>query len=229
MMFKNKIQCFLPCRAGSMRVRNKNSRPFHKNKSLFDIKIQQLLSCTLIDTILFSTDDQYLVESIKRYKTDKIIIDYRPKKYAANDTSTGELIKYASTILQGEHILWTHVTSPFITESDYSTIIQTYFESLDNGFDSLMTVTRHQKFILNHKKQFNYDRGIDAWPRTQTLAPLYEVDSGAFIAPLEVYRSNSDRIGANCFLYEQPKLKSLDIDESEDFEICKLIYEIQQI
>ena len=211
-----------------MRVRNKNSRPFYKGESLFEIKIKQLLSCTLINSILFSTDDQDLIDRIERFKTEKIIIDYRPEKFAANDTSTGELIKYASTVLQGEHILWTHVTSPFITALDYVTLIQTYFNSLVEGFDSLMTVTKHQKFILDHNKKFNFDRGIDAWPRTQTLNPIYEIDSGAFIAPLEVYKNKSDRIGANCFLYEQEKLKSLDIDEIEDFEMCKLIYEMQQ-
>ena len=139
--------------------------------------------------ILFSTDDQDLLNRVEKFKTEKIIIDYRPEKFAANDTSTGELIKYASTVLQGEHILWTHVTSPFITALDYVTLIQTYFNSLVEGFDSLMTVTKHQKFILDHEKKFNFDRGLDAWPRTQTLNPMYEIDSGAFIAPLEVYKN----------------------------------------
>ena len=93
------MQCFLPCRAGSMRVRNKNSRPFYNGESLFEIKIKQLLSCASIDSILFSTDDQDLLNRVEKFKTEKIIIDYRPEKFAANDTSTGELIKYASTVL----------------------------------------------------------------------------------------------------------------------------------
>lgn len=223
-----KVQCFLPCRAGSVRVPHKNTRPFYEKESLFDIKIQQLLRCEHVNSIIFSTDDTLLIKHVENIKSDKIIIDRRPEYYAGDTTTTGELIKYAATKLTGEHVLWTHVTSPFINEVDYSNLIKAYFESLRKGFDSLMTVTKHQKFILDHAGNFNYDREEDAWPRTQTLNAFYEIDSGAFLAPISAYQANSDRIGAKCFLYEQDKIKSLDIDEISDFEICKLIYESKQ-
>lgn len=219
-----KLQCFLPCRAGSIRVPHKNTRPFYEEKSLFDIKIQQLLRCDQIDSILFSTDDKFLVTLVENMQSDKIIIDYRPEYYAGDTTTTGELIKYAATKLTGEHVLWTHVTSPFINEVDYSNLIKAYFASLGTGYDSLMTVAKHQKFILDCDGKFNYNRQEDAWPRTQTLKPFYEIDSGAFLAPISVYKEDSDRIGSKCFLYEQSKIKSLDIDEISDFEICKVIY-----
>ena len=48
--------------------------------SLFEIKIKQLLSCASIDSILFSTDDQDLLNRVEKFKTEKIIIDYRPEK-----------------------------------------------------------------------------------------------------------------------------------------------------
>jgi hypothetical protein len=42
-------------------------------------------------------------------------------------------------------ILWTHVTSPFIDTDIYNQIIKTYLRNLDQ-FDSLMTVTKIQKY-----------------------------------------------------------------------------------
>ena len=50
------------------------------------------------------------------------------------------------------HILWTHVTSPFIGPDVYDRIIETYFENIDHN-DSLMTVTKLQKFIWNDTHQ----------------------------------------------------------------------------
>ena len=57
------ITVFLPCRKGSERVKNKNHRKFCLNtdKSLFDIKIEQLLSVTLFDKIIVSTNDPIII------------------------------------------------------------------------------------------------------------------------------------------------------------------------
>ena len=43
-----------------------------------------------------------------------------------------------------------------------------------------MTVTKIQKFIWNDRKPVNYNRNLEKWPKTQTIEPLWEVNSGIF-------------------------------------------------
>ena len=39
-----------------------------------------------------------------------------------------------------------------------------------------------QKFIWNDDEPLNYDRNLQKWPKTQTIDPLWEVNSGVFLA-----------------------------------------------
>ena len=54
---KQNVNVFLPMRAGSERVPNKNTKPFSGVQGgLCKIKLEQLINCNLIDTILVSTN-----------------------------------------------------------------------------------------------------------------------------------------------------------------------------
>ncbi len=157
-------------------------------------------------------------------KNEKIIIDNRPENLASSSTSTDDLINYVPNIIKDDSIiLWTHVTSPFVDEKIYEAMIGKYFEE-KNKYDSLMSVNKIQTFIWNSKEPINYDRDKEKWPRTQTLQPLYEVNSAAFIADIEIYKTLNDRIGNKPYLYELDKIKSFDIDWEEDFEIAEILW-----
>src|SRR5690606_16707270 len=118
----------------------------------------------------------------------KIIIDIRPEHLATSQTSTDELIKYVPTIIKEGHVLWTHVTSPFLSSNTYQTAIEKYFKVLNAGtYDSLMTVNKIQTFLWNQQGSINYNREIEKWPRTQTLPKIYEINSGIFINSISNY------------------------------------------
>ena len=176
------MNVFLPMRAGSERVPEKNTRSFAGiTGGLCEIKLRQLLRCTVIDKIFVSTNDTKVINISKSFGSQKIKIIRRPDILASSSASTDDLIKYVSEIMPEGHIMWTHVTSPFIGSETYSRIIEAYFKNL-HLYDSLMTVTKLQKFIWNNVEPINYDVTIEKWPRTQTIEPLWEVNSGAFIA-----------------------------------------------
>ena len=220
MIKDNNISCFIPCRAGSVRVPRKNITPIGPFKfGLLQIKLDQVLSCTKIDDVIISTnDDEILSYVYKLQKTNSnLIIDERADELCSSNTSTDELIEYVPSLVESGNILWTHVTSPFLTTSSYDLLITKYL-SLGVGFDSLMTVSKIQNFLWNKSHPTNYNRDIEKWPRTQTLDPVYEVTSGAFIASLDKYSATHDRIGFRPYLYVSDKFESLDVDWPEDFE-----------
>ena len=220
------LSVFLPCRAGSERVPHKNTKPLAtQTKGLIDLKLKQLLDVNSINKIILSTNDPEVVEVGEELKSTKIHINMRPDHLASSETSTDELIKYAAEITSSNHILWTHVTSPFINADVYKDSIDVYFKLLKEGdYDSLMSVNEIRTFIWNKNEPLNYDRSKEKWPRTQTLNPLFEVNSGIFISPKRNYIELGDRIGQKPYLYTLSHLESFDIDWPLDFEIAETIY-----
>ncbi|MBD8349505.1 MULTISPECIES: cytidylyltransferase domain-containing protein [unclassified Dysgonomonas] len=221
-----KISVFLPCRAGSERVPHKNTRIFADIEGgLLKIKLQQLVACNAIDSIVLSTNDEEVIQLAETVSSDKIKIDRRPEHLATSSTSTDDLVKYVPTIITEGAVLWTHVTSPFIDGKIYEEAIDAYRNALSKGdHDSLMSVTALRTFIWNKEGAVNYDRNKEKWPRTQTIEPLYEINSGIFLADIDIYRNLEDRIGKKPFLFENNDIDSFDIDWEEDFFIAEAIY-----
>lgn len=220
----NKVIAFLPCRKGSKRVKNKNVRDFAGiSGGLTYIKILQLLKVKEIKTIVISTNDEEVKTIAKSFNDGRIVIDSRPNYLAESSTSTDDLISYVPKIIESGLVLWTHVTSPLVNEDVYSEAIKRYFENI-RIHDSLMSVTKIQKFIWNQNGPISYDRLKEKWPRTQTIDPLYEVNSAIFIADIEIYKNIGDRIGKKPLLFKTSEKQSFDIDWEDDFEIAEVLW-----
>jgi CMP-N-acetylneuraminic acid synthetase len=218
------IHAFLPCRKGSERVPRKNIKPFAGiENGLVAIKIRQLLDCKVIDEIVLSTNDEEILCFASSIKNSKLRIHKRIDSLCTSATSTDDLVSHVVDLIPDGHILWTHVTSPFINAETYSEIISNYKICLENGYDSLMTTTLIHGFLWNESGPINYHRDTEKWPRTQTIPPIHEVNSGAFINSASNYRKYNDRIGQNPCLHVMDKITAYDIDWTEDFFIAESI------
>ncbi|AMQ07883.1 cytidylyltransferase domain-containing protein [Sporosarcina psychrophila] len=219
-----KITCFLPCRNGSERVKNKNIRPFSSySNGLIEIKLKQLSEIEEIDTIILSTNDEEIIKYAELSGIKNLIIHRREENLATSLTSTDDLITHARTLINDGHILWTHVTSPFLNSSAYKKIILSYKESLEQGYDSLMTTSLIQSFVWGETGPINYDRSVEKWPRTQTLPTLHEINSAVFLASADIYTNSKDRIGDMPKLYSLDKIEGMDIDWPDDFKIAECL------
>jgi len=216
---------FLPCRKGSQRVPNKNTRLFAGVEGgLLSIKLTQLLSANLIDEIVLSSDDEEVLRIGAAQKDSRIRLDKRPVHLCQSSTSTDELIQYLPTLItEDATILWTHVTSPFLKARTYDDMLEKYYQNIGR-YDSLMSVNILRTFIWDDKGAVNYDREQEKWPRTQTLHDWYEVNSGAFIADRIIYETLKDRVGRNVFPYPTTKIESFDIDWPEDFDLAEMMF-----
>ena len=220
----SKVIAFLPMRKGSQRIKNKNIKDFASVRGgLTFIKISQLLKVNQIEKIIVSTNDNEVKNIALSFQSGKIIIDDRPESLASSETSTDDLIKYVPSIIENGVVLWTHVTSPFVNENIYDEMIKEYFKHVDVN-DSLMSVTKIQKFLWNKNGPINYDKSKEKWPRTQTIDPIYEVNSGAFIADIDIYKSLNDRIGKSPYLYNLSDKEAFDIDWEDDFDIAEVLW-----
>jgi CMP-N-acetylneuraminic acid synthetase len=219
------LDIFLPCRASSKRIKNKNIKKFSNNKfGLLEIKIKDLLRVKYVRNIILSTDDIKIINYIESLNLKKIKIDKRNKKLCSDNAKTDDLIKYVPKITDAEYILWTHVTSPFFNYKDYNKAIELFFKNKAN-YDSLMGVTKLQEFIYNETRPINFDKKKEKWPRTQTLKKFFSVNSSIFINSKKNYLKFNDRIGAKPFYFESDKVKAFDIDWPDDFKVAENIYQ----
>lgn len=215
---------FLPCRKGSQRVPNKNTRTFAGIEGgLLRIKLEQLLQAKRIDKIILSSNDQEVLQIGRELNDPKLCVMERPEELCTSATSTDELIAYVAELIPQGTILWTHVTSPFLTAETYDKMLDIYHANRAE-YDSLMSVNVIRNFLWNDSQPINYNRSEEKWPRTQTLPQIFEPNSGAFIADASVYHTMKDRIGERVYMYETSKLESLDIDWPEDFEFAQQLY-----
>ncbi len=219
------IDIFLPCRSSSMRIKNKNIKKFSNKKfGLFELKISQLILVKGVRNIVVSTNDKKIINFLKKKNIKKIIIDKRPDNLCISSTSTDQVIKYVPKVIKSDHILWTHVTSPFFDNKEYERAIRVYKKKIKK-YDSLMGVTKIQDFIYNEKKPINFNKKKEKWPQTQSLKKLFIVNNTIFLSSKRNYVKYNDRIGLKPFLMDVNKIKSFDIDWPEDFKIAENIFE----
>lgn len=225
---QNKVSVFLPTRAGSERVKLKNTRTFSNvDGGLLRIKLEQLLDSKSIAEIILSTNDYNSVEVAKKIKSKRLVIVERPDHLAQSTTNLTDLVKYVPSVCNSKHILWTHVTSPLISSSDYDDAIRIYFEGLNQGYDSLMSVKKIQNFIWSKKHNVvinKKENDLKKWPRTQDLNIVYEINSAIFLASRDIYLSEMDRVGITPYLLAQSQIQSTDVDWEEDFKLAEILF-----
>lgn len=220
-----RVTFFLPTRKGSQRVKNKNTRIFAGVEGgLLAVKLQQLSELKNVDEIILSTNDEECIDIAKKIKDSRLKVIVRPDELCLDSTNLQDLIKYVPTITDANHILWGHVTTPMADSSVYDQAIDQYLSNLNKGYDSLVSVVELKNFLLNKEgKLINNSTNIP-WPRTQDLEPLFEINHVMFIASRKTYEKEGNRIGHSPFIYEMNKIKSLDIDWEEDFQIAEVLF-----
>ena len=224
------VSVFLPTRKGSERVINKNTKKFANFEfGLLENKLEQLVKAKNVSEIVLSTNDLVSIEfaSLFAKRESKIKVIVRPDELSSSETNLVDLVNYVPTICNYNHILWSHVTSPFISGEDYDIAIETYFDVINKGFDSVMSAKRVQNFLWSTETNDLINRNSDLkWPRTQDLKAVYEIDSGFFISSKVNYLKHLDRIGVKPFIVVQEGFKSFDIDWEEDFTMAEVIYKL---
>ncbi|MDO9106920.1 MAG: hypothetical protein Q7U57_18410 [Methylovulum sp.] len=224
-----KVTAVVPCRKGSQRILNKNTRPFGGyTHGLLELKLKQLDAVARIDEIVVTTNDPIvmaIVEHIRPTLSKSVILDHRPDEYASDDSLQG-LIGYLGNTVDTDVIAWTHVTSPLFVPALYDAALAAYAQAKQAQLaDSLMAVDATQTFAMRSGVWISHDSSIKRWPRTQDLEKIFLVNSALFVIDKPLMVTLQDRVGHQPFLFETPALHGFDIDWEEDFVLGEALYE----
>src|SRR5215204_2227894 len=102
----------IPVKHHSERVENKNFRPFLGDKSLLDLKVEQLQQSGVYTDIFISSDSSRAADCAKKYGVKHI---ERPRRYCDNLTPWSDVIVEVISkipIADSDALSWCHVTSP---------------------------------------------------------------------------------------------------------------------
>jgi N-acylneuraminate cytidylyltransferase len=215
-MSKN-ITALIAVRSGSLRVKNKNIRPFN-DSTLLELKIKQLQQVPEIDSIVVNSNSVEMLDIAHQLGVEYI---KRDDFYASNTVSMSEVFRNMAENIDCENILYANCTSPLVASDSYSSAINKFF-SEDFQHDSLVSCHDIKEFLYLDGKALNYDPANQ--PRSQDLPDIAALNFAISIISRENMISNSNIIGNHPFFYKLNEVESVDIDTPLDFFLAEELY-----
>lgn len=211
------ITAVIPVRAGSRRLKNKNVAPFAGTNLLIN-KIEQLKKVKLVDKIVVSSDSDIM---LKMAQQNGVSTHKRAPEFCDEQSKTfGEVVRHIAENVPGDDILWATCTAPLVFPKIYENAIETYYNALKNGYDSLASFEIIKRYLWDESGPINYELGLKHIP-SQQLPNLYIVTDGILIAPRNKMIEWSYFHGKNPYKFILDKRTSIDIDDGLDLAAAR--------
>ena len=110
------IVAVVPVRAGSQRIKDKNSKPF-AGSTLLDVKLETLKGVSNLKEIVVSSDCDHLLSIAKKHgvKTHR-----REAFYASSQCTNSDFFENLATVLDCDNVLYAPVTCPLISRDTFN-------------------------------------------------------------------------------------------------------------
>ena len=210
-----KITAVVPVRKGSVRVKNKNLKPF-AGSNLLKIKLEPLKAIQSIDEIVVSSDCD---EMLKIAEDCGVKTHSREKYYASSDATNSEFFKNLAESIDCEHFLYAPVTCPLISNETYYECISKYKQGKMRNIVTVAPVKHH---MWLDGKPLNYD--VAKSPNSQDLPDIYQITYGICIIEKGLMTQSQNVVSQNPKFYVLDEIESVDIDTEFDFMITKMVY-----
>tara|TARA_R110001632_G_scaffold25344_1_gene69597 strand:- start:856 stop:1521 length:666 start_codon:yes stop_codon:yes gene_type:complete len=213
------MKAIIPVRKGSVRVKNKNVRPFC-NKNILIYKIKQLRRISQIEEVIVNSDCEYMLKLASKYGATPL---KRDDYYASSGVPINEVWKNIAENTNTDTILYANATSPLVEDKSFIDSIQMYHTlGLSKEQRSLNSVTTVKEFLWMNGSTVNYDQ--DRQPKSQDLPLVFHPNFAINIISRELMIKDSTIISKDFKPYFLGKIESIDIDDEEDFLMAELLY-----
>ena len=210
------IKALVAVRSGSVRVHNKNIRPF-AGTTLMEIKLRKLLKIKGLDGIVVNSNDDEILSIASRYDVETV---KRDQKYASNNITMSEVYVNMAENFNGDVVMYSNVTNPLLESHSIENMIRVY---KDGGeFDSVNSVHAIKEFMYLDGKAINYDPLRQ--PRSQDLPNIVAINFAISLISRENMIRHKNVVGLKPFLYEIPETEATDVDTQLDFDIAEILY-----
>lgn len=211
-----KIKALVAVRSGSMRVQNKNIRPF-AGSTLLEVKLEQLKRIKGLDGIIVNSNDDTMLEIAARMGCETV---KRDQYYASNSVSMSEVYKNMAENCDCDVIAYINVTNPLIKDETIEKAIEAYKNMTE--FDSLNSAHLVKEFMFLDNMPVNYD--LKNQPRSQDLPDYYALNFAISIISKEKMIACKNVVGEKPWIYAIDEVEATDIDNPIDFEFAEFVY-----
>jgi|TARA_B100001971_G_C18262202_1_gene588017 N-acylneuraminate cytidylyltransferase len=215
----DRIVAFIPARAGSKSIINKNIKNF-AGKPLIHWSIEAALNCDKIDRVFVSTNGHVIANVANEIDNPRLSVISRSDKTATDTAITESAMLEFANDYDFDVIVLIQPTSPFVSELDLTTAI-TKLES--SNADSLISVVKQKRFIWDKKGEYiipgNYD--LNNRPLRQYFEGFL-VENGAFyITKKKDLLVSGCRLSGSIINFEMSEESYFEIDEVSDWIIAE--------
>ena len=207
----------LTIRKGSVRVKNKNLKPFC-NKNLLEYKIEILKKVNGIGEIIINTDSEEAIDIAKKYG---VSFHKRDPFYASSECPNSEFWAHIADNTKSEYILFTHCTNPLVKKETYDSMIK-LFEKQKNNFDSFNSVTEVKEFLILDKKPINFD--LSKAPNSQDLPDVIKLNFAINILSTKLMKQRKSLVGNNPNFFKIDQTEAFDINTNHDFTVAEIMF-----
>jgi len=232
-MYKGKnILGLIPARGGSKGLPGKNIKPLLA-KPLIAWTIEQALASKYLDRVVVSTDDKEIAEISKKYGAD---VPYIRTKELAKDNAKGiDVVLHSIDWLeendkQYDLMMLLQPTSPLRRSEDIDKVIELLFLKEAKAIVSVCEVDHHP-FWANTLPEDgcmkDFIRQEIMNENRQELPVFYRLNGAIYLAYCNYIKEQKGFFGEETFAYIMPQERSIDIDNNVDFELVKILTNIQ--
>ncbi len=218
------MKVIIPAKSSSVRVPDKNWRPFHGKLSLVDIKLSQLLEVFPAEDIFVSCEDPCRRKLVESYGVHFLL---RDEKLAADDTHWSDvvtgIVESIPDCRDDEDVAWVQLPCPLFGAKDFMAVWKRWQAMTLWDYDCIVTVEQLTEFLIDESgRPLNFQCG--RWHATsQQLPKWYAIQRQCHIMQKQTYlRCNYD-IGTRPTFYIV-RGSSVDIDDQSQFEYAQYLY-----
>lgn len=207
----------IPVKRESKRLQKKNFRDFC-GKPLYEHFFKKLTPSNPFSEVYVNTDSDEVKSVARSYGFS--VID-RPKWLSEDSANGNDLLLYDNKNINADIYFQLFVTAPLLKSK---TIRRAYeIMTKNEEYDSIFTVTEENSFFWYKGSPVNYNP--EKLPRTQDLTPMLEETTGLYGITQEALEENNCRIGNSPYMLPVSEYEGIDIDEKEDLELARIVYE----
>lgn len=214
-----RVKALVAVRSGSMRVQNKNIRPF-AGSSLLEVKLNQLKRIPNLDGIVVNSNDDQMLEIAEKMGCETV---KRDPYYASNEVSMSDVYENMAQQMDTDIIAYINVTNPLLKDETIIAAIDKYKELAAAGqYDSLNSAHLIKEFMFVDNKPINYD--LKHQPRSQDLPDIAALNFAVSIISKEKMIANKNVVGEKPFIYIIDEVEATDIENQIDFDFAEFMY-----
>lgn len=221
--------CLIVARKGSKRLPGKNTMDF-MGEPLFMRVVRTVRESGLFRRILFSTDDELIIETLKG--TEDVEVHERSPELAGDDATVMQVL---DDLLQNGHPAFTEVEDCFILTPCAPLLTQTHLHSAWNRYiqseaTSLCSVTEFPfppSLTLSLGEGGVVSRNWTGATRKADHPVKYYPNGAMLIVNLDVFKYRGQFFTDDTIGFIMPSYESVDIDYPKDLKLARRLAEIQ--